>query len=90
MASIFHQRYTVKDESGKTIRKQSQYWYIDYKTVDGTRKRIKGFKDKTATTQLAAKLEKESELAQRPVSLTGSKNIAKDRSLSTWPILRQA
>jgi integrase len=64
MASIFRQRYTVKDESGKTIRKQSQYWYVDYKTADGTRKRIKGFKDKTATTQLAAKLEKESELAQ--------------------------
>jgi len=64
MASIFHQRYTVKDESGKTIRKQSQYWYIDYKTIDETRKQIKGFKDKTATTQLAAKLEKESELAQ--------------------------
>ncbi len=64
MASIFRQRYTVKDESGKTIRKQSQYWYIDYKTADGTRKRVRAFKDKTATCQLAAKLEKESELAQ--------------------------
>jgi len=64
MASIFHQKYTVKDENGKTIRKQSQYWYIDYKTADGTRKRVRAFKDKTATCQLAAKLEKESELAQ--------------------------
>ncbi len=63
MASIFHQRYTVKDESGKTIRKQSQYWYIDYKAAGETRKRVKGFKDKTATAQLAAKLEKEAELA---------------------------
>ncbi len=64
MASIFRQRYTVKDKNGKTIRKQSKNWYIDYKAADGTRKRVKGFKDKTATQQLAAKLEKESELAQ--------------------------
>ncbi len=63
MASIFRQKYTVKDSSGKTIRKQSQYWYIDYKTADGTRKRVRAFKDKTATAQLAAKLEKEAELA---------------------------
>jgi integrase len=64
MASIFHQRYTVKDDSGKTIRSQTQHWYIDYKTADGTRKRVKAFKDRTATAQLAAKLEKEAELAQ--------------------------
>ena len=64
MASIFHQKYTAKDASGKIIRKQSQYWYIDYKTAEGTRKRVKGFKDKTSTVQLSAKLEKESELAQ--------------------------
>jgi integrase len=63
MASIFRQKYTV-EENGKRKTKQSQHWYIDYKAVDGTRKRIKGFKDKTATAQLAAKLEKESELAQ--------------------------
>ena len=64
MASIFRQQFTVTGENGKRIRKRSQYWYIDYKTADGTRKRIKGFKDKTATNQLAAKLEKESELSQ--------------------------
>jgi site-specific recombinase XerD len=64
MASIFRQKYTVKDETGKTIRKQSKYWYIDYKTADGTRKRVKGFKDKAATAQLAAKLEREVEQAQ--------------------------
>ena len=64
MASIFHQKYTVKDKNGKTVRKQSKFWYIDYKTAEGARKRVKGFKDKQATAQLAAKLEKESELAQ--------------------------
>ena len=64
MASIFRQRYTVKDKNGKTIRKQSKNWYIDYKAADGARKRVKAFKDKQATAQLAAKLERESELAQ--------------------------
>ena len=64
MASIFKQRYTVEGKKGKRIRKQSAYWYIDYKTAEGTRKRVKAFKDKQATAQLAAKLEKESELAQ--------------------------
>jgi len=64
MASIFKQKYTMKDENGKTVRKQSKYWYIDYKTADGTRKRVKAFKDKAATIQRAAQLERESELAQ--------------------------
>lgn len=64
MASIFRQRYTVKDKAGKTIRKQSKYCYIDYKTSDGTRKRLKGFKDKSATTQFAAELERKAELAR--------------------------
>ena len=64
MASIFKQKYTVAGENGKRIRKQTQCWYIDYKTADGTRKRVKAFKDKQATQQLAAKLEREVELAQ--------------------------
>jgi len=34
------------------------------KAVGGIRKRVKAFKDKTATAQLAAKLEKEAELAE--------------------------
>ncbi len=64
MASIFKQRYTAKGKDGKRIRKQSKCWYVDYKTSEGTRKRVKGFKDKAATTQLAAQLEKEAEQAQ--------------------------
>ena len=64
MASIFKQQYTTKDpKTGKRVKKKSAYWYIDYKATGGTRKRVKGFKDKAATTQLAAKLEKEAELA---------------------------
>ncbi len=64
MASVFRQQYTTKDKNGKKVKRKSQYWYIDYKTADGTRKRVKGFKDKQATAQLAAKLEKEAELKQ--------------------------
>ncbi|MHC4582625.1 MAG: tyrosine-type recombinase/integrase [Planctomycetota bacterium] len=64
MASILRQKYTLKDKNGKTVRKQSQCWYVDYKTADGTRKRVKGFKDKAATAQLAAELERNAELAR--------------------------
>jgi integrase len=64
MASIFRQQYTARDANGKKVKCKSQYWYIDYKTADGTRKRVKGFKDKTATVQLVAKLEREAEQAQ--------------------------
>jgi site-specific recombinase XerD len=63
MASVFKQQYTTKGKNGERIKKKSAHWYIDYKGPDSTRKRVKGFKDKAATLQLAAKLEKESELA---------------------------
>jgi integrase len=65
MASVFKQQYTTKGKNGEKVKKRSAHWYIDYKGPDGTRKRVKGFKDKAATLQLAAKLEKESELAQQ-------------------------
>ena len=67
MASILRQKYTVKDKNSKTIRKQSKFWYVDYKTANGTRKRVKGFKDKAATAQLAAELERKAELARRGI-----------------------
>jgi integrase len=63
MASILKQQYTMINKiTGERIKKKSAYWYIDYKGADGIRKRVKGFKDKTATAQLAARLEKEAEL----------------------------
>ena len=68
MASIFKQQYTTSGKDGKRIKKKSAYWYIDYKATGGTRKRVKGFKDKTATAQLAAKLEKEAELAEAGIT----------------------
>jgi len=33
MASIFKQKYTTRNEKGERIRKQSKYWYINYKTA---------------------------------------------------------
>ena len=69
MASIFRQSYTTVDPNNpsKRVKKKTQYWYIDYKDADGLRKRVKGYKDKTATAQLAARLERETELAESGV-----------------------
>ncbi|UCC96595.1 MAG: tyrosine-type recombinase/integrase [Phycisphaerales bacterium] len=67
MASILKQSYTVQGKNGKRIKKKSTCWYVDYKTEDGTRKRVKGFKDKAATIQFAAELERNAELARRGI-----------------------
>ncbi len=40
MASIFKQQYTVKDSNGKRLQKKSRCWYVNYKTVDGTRNHL--------------------------------------------------
>jgi len=64
MASVFKQRYTATDKNGEKVTRQSRFYYIDYKAADGTRKRVKGFRDKAATAQLAAQLEREAELGR--------------------------
>ncbi len=64
MASIFKQRYTAKGKDGERIRKQSKCWYIEYRDANGTRKRVKGYRDKTASRQLADQLERQTELEQ--------------------------
>ena len=64
MASVFKQKYTAKGKDGEKVTRQSKFYYIDYKGADGTRKRVKGFKDKAATSHLATQLEKEAELAR--------------------------
>jgi hypothetical protein len=62
MASIFKRKYT-KVVDGKRVKKQSLRWYIKYRDADGIERRVRAFKDKIASQQLAAKLEKEAELA---------------------------
>jgi len=66
MASVFKRKYT-KVVDGKRVKKQSQSWYVKYRDADGIERRVKGYKDKTATAQLAATLEREAELARSGV-----------------------
>ena len=69
MASIYKRKYT-KTIDGKKIKKQSKNWYVKYRDADGIEQRVKGYKDKVATQQLAAKLEKESELGKEGARVT--------------------
>ena len=64
MASIFKRKRRVKLPNGKTVIQQSAKWHIKFIDADGIERRAVGFKDKTASQQLAAKLEKEAELAR--------------------------
>ena len=59
MARIFRQGYTQKQADGTRKTKQSAKWYVEYVDVDGIRRRVPGYKDKKATEQLAARLERE-------------------------------
>ena len=66
MASIFKRKYT-KVVEGKRVKKQSRSWYVKYRDADGIERRVKGYKDKEATRQFAATLEREAELARAGV-----------------------
>ena len=46
-------------ECGSRYKEQSKCWYIKYRTEDGRWRRVRGFSDKSATTQLAARLERQ-------------------------------
>ena len=63
MASVYRHKYN-KTVNGKKVKKQSKCWYVKYRDKDGIEHRVKGFKDKTATQQLAAQLEREAELGE--------------------------
>ena len=66
MASIFKRKYT-KVVDGKRVKKQSQSWYVKYRDADSIERRVRAYKDKEASRQLAARLEKEAELAKEGV-----------------------
>jgi len=66
MASIYKRKYN-KVVNGKKVKKQSKSWYVKYRDADGIELRVKGYPDKEATRQMAARLEKESALAQEGV-----------------------
>lgn len=58
MASIIRRTYKVKLPDGRTIERECDHYTIQYRDAAGKIKRVKGYSDKTATKQLAARLEK--------------------------------
>ncbi len=59
MAEVFRPSYTVTDpKTGKRTKKKSRTWHIRYYTPDGERHRVKGYRDKKATENKAAELER--------------------------------
>lgn len=58
MASILKRSYTVKLPSGKVEVRKCDHYTIEYRDAAGRRQRVKGYKDRTATRQLAAQLER--------------------------------
>ena len=67
MASVFKRRRKVTRPDGRTVVKQSQKWYTRLTDADGVKRTIPLFKDKTASQQRAAQIEKEVELAKAGV-----------------------
>ena len=62
MASIFKPTYTKKDpKTGKKVTRKLKKWYVKYRDAEGIVRRVAGFTDKSATLQLAAKLERQAE-----------------------------
>jgi len=66
MASIFKRKYN-RIVNGKKVKKQSKCWYVKYRDADGIEQRVKGYPDKDATRQMAARLAKETALAEEGV-----------------------
>jgi integrase len=58
MASIIKRTYTAVVD-GKRVQRKCRHWTIQYRDASGRIKRVKGYTDKGATKQLAAKLEQQ-------------------------------
>jgi len=67
MASIFKRKRKVKLDNGKMTVRQSQKYYTRLTDADGIKRTIPLFRDKTASQQRAAQLQKEIELARAGV-----------------------
>jgi len=72
-------RFLRKKRNGRTVflpltdcgtkyQEESRKWYIQYKDANGAKKRVPGFTDKEATSQLAAELERKAEHIQSGLS----------------------
>ncbi len=59
MATVYRRTYV---RNGK--KQKLKNWYIDYTDHDGSRRTVKGYTDKSATQQLAAKLQRDARMVQ--------------------------
>jgi hypothetical protein len=80
MASVFKQSYTKSLPDGTRVTRQTRKWYAEYVDADGMRRRVPGYKDRAATEQLAARLERES--ARKAEGLTDPAREHRARPLS--------
>src|SRR6476646_5942228 len=58
MAAIIRRTYKVTHADGRTVTRKYKHWTIQYRDGAGKIRRVKGYTDKEATRQLAAKLER--------------------------------
>ena len=61
MARIFRHSYTKRGEDGRRVTLWAKKWYIEYTDAMSTTRRVPGYKDKRATEQKAADLERHAE-----------------------------
>ena|SRR5687767_9187650 len=79
MASIIKRTYKATTPDGKTLVKTCDHYTIQYRDAAGKIRRVKGYKDKSATKQLAAQLERR--LARGEQGLVDPSRAHKARAL---------
>jgi len=67
MASVFRPTYTKRTDDGKTVKRTSRCYWIEYRDPDGVLKRVRGFVDRRATQKKAAEIEKALSRGEAPV-----------------------
>ena len=55
MARVFKPTLQVKGRDGKSARRKSRKWYIEYRHNDGRTRRVAGFTDKAASQAKACR-----------------------------------
>ncbi len=68
MASIFKPLRTIRMPDGKRITKSYRTWYVRYRDGEGRERKRKGYRDKAATLQRAAEIERDVERQQSGLS----------------------
>jgi hypothetical protein len=76
MARVFRHTYTKRGQNGRRVQQQTKKWYIEYRDANGELQRVPGFRDKKATLQRAAELERTAERQAAGVIDTDSLDFA--------------